>query len=420
MAATAVFVTACSIYANLSFAVTDPAAYRFFPPFEAYRNANENRNAVAATEYAHIGWSLFQGEGFANLFGRDTGATAWMPPVLPAILAGLFWIRNGNRDAVMVLLIVMQTLVLIGTGFLVLALVRKTTKHVGTGVAATAFSVGLLQHFRLCFQRTDDCWVVLLALDLLIAGLTWFDPLGSAWRAAVWGIVGGICSLINPVIGFAWGALSLPVAWRRRGWFAVSISLAVAGLTLAPWTIRNYLVLGRWIPVKSNLAYELYQSQCLQADGLIQRATFLHHPGRPNKEAQEYDTLGEIAYLDYKCKQFWQAVRPDPKDFAERVAERFLGATLWYVPFDRNEGAVRPWVFWCSRFIHPLPFMAVLVLLLTAFRQPLDWAQWTVLGVYLFYLLPYVVIGYYERYAVPLLAAKVLLVVWAIDRLWRR
>jgi hypothetical protein len=32
-------------------------------------------------------------------------------------------------------------------------------------------------------------------------------------------------------------------------------------------------------------------------------------------------------------------------------------------------------------------------------------------------LLPYIVASYYERYAVPLLTVKVLLVVWAVDRL---
>ena len=44
-------------------------------------------------------------------------------------------------------------------------------------------------------------------------------------------------------------------------------------------------------------------------------------------------------------------------------------------------------------------------------------AQWTVVTIYLLYLLPYVVISYDERYAMPLVAVKVLLVVWAVDRL---
>jgi hypothetical protein len=44
------------------------------------------------------------------------------------------------------------------------------------------------------------------------------------------------------------------------------------------------------------------------------------------------------------------------------------------------------------------------------------------MGIYVFYLLPYVGISYYDRYAMPLLGVKVLLVIWAAERLlslWR-
>ena len=44
-------------------------------------------------------------------------------------------------------------------------------------------------------------------------------------------------------------------------------------------------------------------------------------------------------------------------------------------------------------------------------------AQWGVIGVYLLFVLPYAAISYYERYATPLIGVKVLLVLWATDRL---
>lgn len=47
----------------------------------------------------------------------------------------------------------------------------------------------------------------------------------------------------------------------------------------------------------------------------------------------------------------------------------------------------------------------------------LSWPQWAVMGVYVAYLTPYVAISYYERYAVPLLGVKVLLMVWGGPRL---
>src|SRR4029077_17612164 len=80
------------------------------------------------------------------------------------------------------------------------------------------------------------------------------------------------------------------------------------------------------------------------------------------------------------------------------------------------EAPERSWPTLLNRLIHPLPFLAVLILLVTAIRQPLHGMQWTVIGLYLFYLLPYIIISYYDRYAMPLVGAKVVLVVWGIER----
>jgi hypothetical protein len=407
---------ACSIYANLSFAVTNTANYRYFPPFQPFVNQNMNNHLGA--EYFHIARALVAGEGFANPFGEPTGPTAWMPPVLPAVLAGLLWLCDGNKDAVMAIVVFLQVYVLVGTGLLVLVLVRQTTERLGAAVAAAIFFVGLLSYFHLCFQFTHDCWLILLAMDVLIAGFCWWQPLQRWPRAAGWGLVGGLCALINPVVAFTWGMFSLLIAWRQRAWSRLALASVVAGLTLAPWIVRNYLLFGRLIPVKSNLAYELFQSQCLQPDGLLRSTTFGGHPyASAGRERQEYKGLGEIAFLERRKEIFLQAVAADPVDFLDRVASRFLGATLWYVPFDRTGEIRRPWVLWSNRLTHPLPFLALLLLVFTAAQRPLHGAQWAVIAIYLLYLLPYIGVSYYERYAMPLLGVKALLVIWAADRL---
>jgi hypothetical protein len=405
----------CSIYANLSYAVTHRANYRFFPPFKPDVNANMNNHLGA--EYLHIGRALARGKGFANPFGVQTGPTAWMPPVFPCILATLLRVCDSDRDAVMAVVIFLQAFVLVGTGLLVLALARQTTR-LWASVAVTAYVLGVLCDFHTWFQSTHDCWLVLLAVDLLIAGLCWLRPLHHWQSAAGWGLFGGLCALINPIVAATWGILSIALGWRQRTWARLGLTLLAAGLTLLPWTVRNYLVFGRLLPVKSNVAYELYQSQCLQPDGLVQNTTFGGHPyASPSRERQEYMALGEIAFLERKREQFWQAVQANPQDFISRAGQRFSAATVWYVPFDRSREASRPWVDWLSRLSHPLPFLALLVLCVSAWWRPLHWAQRTVMGVYCLYLLPYIAVSYYDRYAMPLLGAKVLLVIWAIDRL---
>ncbi len=415
-----VAVAGCSIWVNCSFAVTNRANFARFPPFQANVNANDNKHLGA--EYLSIARALLAGDGFANPFKERTGPTAWMPPVLPVLLAGLQWACGTDpegMDAVMTVMIFLQVLTLIGTGLLVLALTAQTNRRLGAILATCVFITGLTCHFHSAFQFTHDSWLVMLALDLVIAGFCFLEPL-RRWPAAVgWGLVGGFCALVSPIVGLVWGVLSVALGVRQRRWLPLAVTVLVFGLALAPWTVRNYLVFGRLVPVKSNAAYELYQSQCLQPDGLLQGSTFGSHPWvSAGRERQEYKRLGEMAFLDRKKEQFWQAVRTDPEDFLDRVACRFLGATVWYVPMDRTGEARRPWTLWYCRLTHPLPFLAMLVLLFSAIGQRLHRAQWMVIGVYLLYLTPYVAVSYYERYAFPLLAAKVLLVIWAVDRLY--
>ena len=435
--AIALVVVACMVYANMVFFVKDPAAYRFFPPFRAGVNANINWDL--GHEYFNIARSLAAGQGYANPFPDRTGPTAWMPPILPYFLAALWWLCEGNRPAVLVIVLLVQTVVLIATGVLTLAIARQTMRRVGPWTVTAVFVVALLVNFNDCFQANADRWLTLLAVDVIIAGFclrwgrragTWSQtmsqprwgmvadhaPAPSWQRAMAWGFVGGLCALTSPVVGFAWAMLCLTQGVRQHAWKSLTLTLLIAALTVTPWTIRNYLFLGRWIPVKSNLAYELYQSHCLQSDAVLQSRTLGSHPyQKGSRERREYEALGEIRFLDLKAEQFWKAVAANPLDFLDRVAGRFLAATLWYMPMNRS--ATDAWWLWFHRLIHPLPFLALLGLVFAGVTNRLQTAEWTVIAVYLLYLAPYIAASYYGRYAFPLLAAKVLLVAWAIDRL---
>jgi hypothetical protein len=414
-------VAGCAIYANLSFLVANKADYRYFPPFLPHIDDNGVRGLGG--EYFHIAQALAAGQGFSHPFRSRTGPTAWQTPVLPAFLAGLLWLSGGSQTFVVAVVVCLNVLVLIGTGLLVLTLARQTTCRVGVGQTTLIFVLALLCQFHQCFQRAHDGWLILLCLNLLLAGLCWFRPLHpgpsprrSLLRCAGWGLFGGLGALVSPVVGFVWGMLSVLVGWRQRAGARLALAVLVATLTLVPWTLRNYLVLGRLVPLKSNLAFEAYQSQCLQPDGLLRN--FQGHPGAANRpEGREYRLLGEMAFLDRKREQFLHAVGADPVDFLDRVAVRLLAATVWYVPFNRDHEARQPCILWLGRLTHPLPFLALLVLLFTAGSKPLQSAQWLAIGLYVFYLLPYVLVSYYDRYACPLLAVKALLLVWAADRL---
>ncbi|MFO0881487.1 MAG: DUF1559 domain-containing protein [Gemmataceae bacterium] len=410
-----VMVFAGAIYANMSFLVTDGRALAWFPPFQAHVNGNNNRHLGA--EYFCIARSLAAGEGYSSPFRERTGPTAWMPPVLSYLLAGLLWLCGGDRDSVMAVVLFLQVYALVAAGLLVLVLARQRSAASGW-FAVFLFACGLAAEFRYCFQVTHDSWLVLLALTGVVAGFCWLEPGRDRRAATAWGVIGGLAALVSPVLGFVWVGLAAGSAIARRSGSGFATVALSAALVLTPWTVRNLVVFGRFIPVKSNLSYELYQSQCLQPDGLLSPSAWSTHPyGSDNSDRREYREMGEMGFLDRKAALFREAVWRDPLDFAQRVAYRFLGATLYYVPFDREEPARRPVFYWLTVATHPLPLLSLVFLLASARWVPLSRAQVGTMATYVLYLSPYIVVSYYDRYATPLLVVKVILVYWACERL---
>jgi len=197
----------------------------------------------------------------------------------------------------------------------------------------------------------------------------------------------------------------------------LAVAALFVGLTVSPWVLRNYQAFGRFVPVKSNLAFELYQSQCVQKGGVLHDPIFGTHPnGGNNPERQEYARLGEMAYMDHKWEQFSEAVRANPTDFVERLWNRFLEATLVYVPFNTQDENRRLWQTWYSRLIYPLPFVCMVGLLATAPWHRLSREQWIVIGVYIAYMAPYIVVSYYDRYKFPVMGLEAIMLVWGVDR----
>lgn len=417
-------VAGCAVYANLAFTVEDPADFRFFPPFRPAVNANRS---LTRSEWINIAFALADGKGFANQWREPTGPTAWMPPALPFLLAGVIGLCQGNRELAVILVNLLQFCTVFATGLLVLAATRRRSSNdptwLGPLLVAGVFSVWVVNDFHHWFQRNWDHWTILVALDVLILGLAWYEPLGSRRAAMLWGSVGGLLALVSPITGFTWGVLTLAVAIRQHVWPRTALAVLLAVVVMSPWIVRNYLVFGRLIPVKSTLAYELYQAQCLQKELVLSTATLdAHHPisGR-TAEGREYRRLGEMAFMDQVANAFRQSVRADPLDYCDRALDRFLCATLWYAPYNVSRpDAPRAAAIGIARLLYPLPLLAAIYLVFSSNHRPLARIQWIVLGVYGVYLAPYVLISYYERYGVPLLGVKVLLVLWAAERLFGR
>jgi hypothetical protein len=419
-------VAGMSWYATEPLRATSKVDYHDYPPFTG-DNCLDIKHLGA--EYNAISIALVNGRGFADPFRARTGPTAWMPPMFSWILAGLRWDGDNDIAYVQTAVVILQDLTLVATGWLIIGLARQTRSSVW--LATVLFIGALCYYFRPNFQFVHDCWIVLGAIDVLIAGLVFVRPFERSWPvAAAWGVVGGLIALATPAVAFIWGLFwcgtAITALWNRvrlgQPWHPGRLAAAAlaAGLVVTPWIERNYQVFGRFIPIKSNVAFELYQSQCVQDDGVLHDPIWQSHPNwGGNAALREYAQLGEMAFMDRKWEQFRDAVRANPADFMTRMWNRFLEAMLVYVPFHTDDERRHPDRTMYARLVYPLPFVCMIGLLATAPWCRLSWAQWVVSAVYLAYLMPYVVVSFYDRYKVPVMGTEVMMLVWGIDRLVR-
>lgn len=193
--------------------------------------------------------------------------------------------------------------------------------------------------------------------------------------AAASGIVGGLAALTRGVILPFGGVLALAAFLRRRRntrWLALVAVCGVAwALTMTPWTVRNALRFGRFIPVSVQGGWNFYEGLTTDLDDI--------RFGRPRAMGAEaaarglQDTFETDAYFSRKAKAW---VRANPGKFVKltlRKAVRFwrpwpcpphpalvrLSAGLFYIVLFAlaltglwRGAAVHPaWIFplaWCA------------------------------------------------------------------------
>ncbi len=410
------FVFGLSLYANLSFLAPRPGALRFFPPFRAGVDVNFNLHLGA--EYLNIARALAAGKGFSNPFQVESGPTAWMPPVYPALLAALL-LLFGSPPGVAAAVVLAKNAVLVATGLLVLHAARESAQRAPPALALVGYAAWLLCHFAWFFQMTHDEWLILLCVDLCLLGAWRLSREGSrGGRALGWGGLGGLVFLTSPVAGASWLALTALLAreraLRRPLCAAALLALGIASL----WSVRNGVVLGRAYFVKSNLFFDLYQANFESEGGVYDEPFLARHPVWTAFRDPDslYQREGEVAFLDAYRARFLAAAREHPEALASGALQRLLAATLVYRPYrPASEGLHPP----LASFVHAMPALGLLFLLALRGRR-LDPIQRTTALFYAAYLAPYALSAFYVRYLLPLTPALALLWFWGVDAILER
>jgi Dolichyl-phosphate-mannose-protein mannosyltransferase len=276
-------------------------------------------------EAGNIALALSQGRGYANLFRKDTGATAWLAPVYPSSLSLIFRFFGPLTLASFFVAVILNAFFSAAATFPLYAIARSSA---GLPVAATSawIWVFLPSGVMLPFE-----WIWDTSLSVLLAvTLVWATIRASeSARSAVWlayGLLWALALLTNPALGialpffFGWAFLRAGF-WSRRAVLVPVVSLFLAFLCCIPWTIRNFQRFHRVIPIRSSLPFELWigNNDIFDEHAVhgIQRITRF-------EETHRYAQLGETAYLDEKWRLASGFIKAKPALFATLTGRRIV------------------------------------------------------------------------------------------------
>jgi 4-amino-4-deoxy-L-arabinose transferase-like glycosyltransferase len=244
------------------------------------------------------------GEGFSNpLFGQ-TGPTAWLSPVFPYLLAGIFKVFGIYSKASALVALSLDSLFSALTCIAVFLIARM---HFGERTAFWAGWAWAFFPYGIYFSA-DFIWAT--ALTTLLMSLVFLAALRleSSSRISDWvlfGALSGFGALTDPVVLSVAPFLGAWMWYRRyqqkARWFAPGIAAVLAVVIVtAPWMVRNYRIFHKIVPFRSCLGLEVYFGNNQDSWHWGPPG---YHPSDNEEEWKEYQQLGEIAYVSKKLDQ---------------------------------------------------------------------------------------------------------------------
>lgn len=300
-----------------------------------HRAAPAAANEPYGYELGCVAKSIASGKGFSSpLPFFETGPTAWLSPIFPYVVAGIFKIWGiysaKSHAAIQILNCLFSAL----TIFPIYAIAKRSF---GAGVAAGAAWLWVV---------LPDAWHVPIAemwetsLAALFLALLFWATLAlrgerSVAKWAGYGALWAVGALINTslisVLPFFLAWLAWEAHKERMPWLRCA---AIAGLVfvlgMAPWTIRNYRVFGKFVPVRSNFGLELWLGNNPAA---LEVNAFQLHPLVNRAEADNYQRMGEIAYMRAKQHAALAFMHARPATTCYFILRR-IGAN-WFAVSDR-------------------------------------------------------------------------------------
>jgi len=288
-------------------------------------------------EQARIAWSLASGHGFSSPWPNTPFLpTAQQPPLYPWLLAAIFRLFGLYTLASFWATATINASL---SGLTATLIYRAGVKHFDrcTALLATAgwLSLAIMVRF---WESVLSALLVVLALLLLPEN---DNDQPSLFRWLALGTLTGVAMLSNTSLA----AVFIPfLAWlwfreRQAGRASTGKMFAAVGvcfLILLPWTVRNYVVFHRLIPVRDNLGLELWV-------GNHEGVTWICDYGNqfPADHPEEYNRFGEIAFFEARGKVAVDFIRSHPGEFVHLFVQRVV--YFWTAPPENSNYMTPVW-----------------------------------------------------------------------------
>lgn len=304
-AALAVFSIALAV--RIAFIVIAPA-----PPFHG-----------DMITYEGIAKNIIDGKWY---FGWGELPSAHREPLYPLLVAGVYKIAGPSRTAVHYV----HALLCAGTCGLLVVLASRLVRSYRAAVLAGALAA-FYPPFLLQLQTvlTEPLATFLLLIATYLAVIGWTD--GRRGALALGAFFYGLATLTRAsslmyvpllallILVFAHGR-------RRVGARGAVVFLALFLATLSPWTIRNYVVFGRFIPVAVNAGGSFFRGN--YDEGTLGSMGSNYHPDMPPEVTAKFKGMDEVDIDRLLMREGIQYVRTHPGTFIKLCALKFT--RFWF------------------------------------------------------------------------------------------
>jgi hypothetical protein len=334
-------------------------------------------SAPFENEVGNVAAALAQGHGFCCVFRQPTGPTAWVAPIYPLLLAAIFKIFGVFTLAAFYAAVAVNSLF---SSLACLPLYAVARRIGGPSAAVLAawlwaiFPAGIIIPYA---------WIWDTSLSAFLATLLLWCTLqfAGSYRLrdyVIYGLVWAFALLTNPSLGALLPFLLGWMLFRSSAPPALKLKLASAALApillcCLPWMVRNYAQFHRFIPLRSNFAFEFWSGNNEIFDPnsrAVNRITRY-------EQTRLYASMGENGFFDDKWHKAIKFVRSNPTLYLQlcgrRVVATWLGSESPWHDFRHADSSLARFLlsFNALTFLAMLFGLARLLLQRSAYLFPL-------------------------------------------------